>query len=151
MIPPLPLPEVHNHLLSFADVKGGVVVLAPCSQVPYLLSVFSVIIVGDETQDGGVIRKLKDDVGVVSGHAITREQGVQQGTEYAALRGSDAQGQCRGGEVAHSHHLGSTLQEVQDPVAQGGVKTQGPELGNKLSGHNRSTDNSMDFIAWFVF
>jgi len=44
-------------------------------------------------------------------------QGVQERTEYAALRGSGAQGQYRGGETAHPHHLGS----AQDPVAKGGV------------------------------
>ena len=55
--PSLPLPEVHDHLLSLADVEREVVVLAPWCQVPDLL-----IIVGDENQDGGVIHKLKDGV-----------------------------------------------------------------------------------------
>lgn len=64
------------------------------------------------------------------------EQGIQVGTEYAALRGSSAQGQCRGGEVTHSHHLGSACQEVQDPVAKGGVKTLDLELGDELSRQN---------------
>jgi hypothetical protein len=27
-------------------------------------------------------------------------------------------------------------QEVQDPVAEGGVQTQGPKLGDKLGGDN---------------
>jgi len=63
-------------------------------------------------------------------------QGVQEGTLYAALRGSGAQGQYRGGETANSHHLGSAHQEIQDPVAKGGVKAQAPELENELSGHN---------------
>jgi len=46
------------------------------------------IIVGDETQDGGVVRKLKDGVGAVCGYTVMRVQGVQEWTEYAALRGS---------------------------------------------------------------
>jgi hypothetical protein len=32
------------------------------------------------------------------------------------------------------HHLGVNYQEVQDPVAQGGVQTQGLELDDKLGG-----------------
>jgi len=75
----------------------------------------------DETQDGGVIRKLKDGVGAVCGYIVMCVQGVLKWTEYAALRVSSAQGQYRGGENAHSHHLGSARQEVQDPVAKGGV------------------------------
>jgi len=43
---------------------------------------------------------------------------VQEWTEYAALSGSDAQEQYRGGETAHSSHLASARQEVQDPVAK---------------------------------
>ena len=39
---------------------------------------------------------------------------VQEGTEYAALRDTGAQGQCRLGAVAHSHHLGPARQGVQD-------------------------------------
>jgi len=47
-------------------------------------------------------------------------QGIQEWTEYKALRGSGAQGQNRGGETAHPHHLVSARQEVQDPFAKGG-------------------------------
>ena len=32
-----------------------------------------------------------------------------------------------GGIAAYIHHLGLARQEVQDPVAQGGVQSQGPE------------------------
>ena len=96
--------------------------MAPCCQDSDLLSVGSLIVVGDETQDGSVVCKLKDDVGAVRGHAVMHEQGTQEGSEYAALRGSGAQGQCRGGEVTYSHHLGSACQEVQDPVAKGCVQ-----------------------------
>jgi len=101
---------------SFADIPNF------CCLVPDLLSVGGLIIVGDEPQDGGVVRELNDGVGAVSGYRVRCEQGVQEGTECAALRGSGAQGQYRGGETAHSHYLGSARQEVQDPVAKGDVE-----------------------------
>jgi len=63
----------------------------------------------------------KDGVGAVCGYTVMCVQGIQEWTEYAALRDSSAPGQYRGGETAHSHHLGSVRQEVQDTVAKGGV------------------------------
>ena len=60
------------------------------------------------------------------------EQGVQEGTEHAPLRGPRVKGQRGGGVVAYPHHLGSACQEVQDPVAEGGVQPQGPELSDEL-------------------
>lgn len=45
---PLQFPEVHDHLLSLADVKREVDVLAPCHQVTYFLSVSGLIVVGDD-------------------------------------------------------------------------------------------------------
>ena len=41
-----------------------------------------------------------------------------------------------GGGVANPLGLWSTRQEVQDPVAEGGVQTQGSELGVVLGGNN---------------
>ena len=38
------------------------------------------------------------------------------------------------GVVSYLHHLGAACQEVLDPVAQGRVQTQGPELNDELSG-----------------
>jgi len=87
-------------------------------------------------QDGGVVRKPNDGVGAVCGYTVIRVQGVQEGNEYAALRGSGAQGQYRGGEIVHSLYLPSACREVQDPVAKRGVKPQAPVLGNELSWHN---------------
>ena len=69
------------------------------------------------------------------GSTVIRAQGVQEGTEYTALRGSSAQGQYGGGETANPHHLGSVRQDVQDPVEKAGVKPLAPELENELSGH----------------
>jgi hypothetical protein len=33
---------------------------------------------------------------------------------------------------AYPHRLGAACQEVRDPVAEGGVQSQGPELGDYL-------------------
>jgi len=63
----------------------------------------------------------KDGVGAVCGYTVVCVQGVQEWTEYAALRGSGVQGQYRGSETVHSHHQGSACQEVHDPVAKAGV------------------------------
>ena len=41
------------------------------------------------------------------GHAVMGEQGVQKGAEHALL----------------TDQLGAVCQEVQDPIAQGGVET----------------------------
>jgi hypothetical protein len=37
-----------------------------------------------------------------------------------------------GGVVSYLHYLRAARREVQDPVAQGGVQTQGPELNDDL-------------------
>ena len=54
------------------------------------------------------------------GHAVVDEQGVQEGTKHAPLRGpsgEDQHGRC---VVAYSYHLGVDRQEVQ--VAEGGPR-----------------------------
>ena len=38
----------------------------------------------------------------------------------------------RGDVVSFLHHLGAACQKVQDPVAQGGVETQGLELDDEF-------------------
>ena len=58
---------------------------------------------------------------VMRDHAVLGEQGVQEGTEHAPLRDSsveDQRGRCG---ATYPHHLGAARQEVQDPVAEGGV------------------------------
>ena len=40
-----------------------------------------------------------------------------------------------GDVVSYLHHLGADRQEVQDPVAQGGVQAQGLELSDVLGGY----------------
>jgi hypothetical protein len=44
-------------------------------------------VVGDQAYHCCVIGKLNDGVGVVPGHAVMSEQGVQEGNEHAPLRG----------------------------------------------------------------
>ena len=48
--------------------------------------------------------------------------------------GPSVEDQRRGGLVSYLHHLGVPRQEVQDPVAQDGVQTQGLELDDELGG-----------------
>ena len=50
------------------------------------------------------------------------EQGVQ---ERAPLWGPSVEDQPGGDAVSYPHHMGAARQEFQDPVAQGGVETQG--------------------------
>ena len=57
----------------------------------------------------------------MSGHAVVGEQGIQEGTKYTPLRGPSVKDQGGGRVVAYSYHLAAPLQEVQDPVAEGGV------------------------------
>jgi hypothetical protein len=47
--------------------------------------------------------------------------------------------QCGGGDVANPHSLWFSSQEVQDPIAEGGVQIQGSELGVEL-GRNNSVE-----------
>ena len=61
------------------------VVLAPHCQVSDLLPIGCLIVVGDQAYHCCVISKLNDCVGVVLGHAVVGEQGVQEGTKHAPL------------------------------------------------------------------
>jgi hypothetical protein len=56
----------------------------------------------------------------VFGHAVG-EQGVQEGTNYTPLMGLSVEDQHGRRVVAYPYHLGVARQEVQDPVAVGGV------------------------------
>ena len=62
------------------------------------------------------------------GHAVMGEQGVQKGAEHTPLWGLSVEDQ-RSGDVSYLHHLVADCQEVQDPIAQGRVETQGFQLG----------------------
>ena len=47
----------------------------------------------------------------------------------------DVEGQWSGDVVSYFHHLGAACQKVQDPGAQGGVKTQNLELNEEFGGY----------------
>ena len=49
------------------------------------------------------------------------EQGVQEGIEHAPLKGPCVEYQGGRCVVTYPYHLGAARQEVQDPVAEGGV------------------------------
>ena len=52
------------------------------------------------------IGKLNDGVGVVPGRAVMSEQGEQEGTEHAPLRGPCVEDQHGGCVVTYPYHLG---------------------------------------------
>ena len=45
------------------------------------------------------------------------------------------EGQRSGDVVSYLHHLGAASQKVQDPVAQGGVETQGLQFDDEIGGN----------------
>ena len=49
------------------------------------------------------------------------EQGVQEGTKYTSLRGSNVEDQRGRRVVAYPYHLWAAHQEVQHPVVEVGV------------------------------
>jgi hypothetical protein len=59
-----------------------------------------------------VVSKLNNGVGVVFGHAVVGEQGIQEGTKYTPLRGPSVKDQHGRRVVAYSYHLGAARQEV---------------------------------------
>ena len=92
-----PFPVVHDQLLCLAHIEGEVVVLAQNCQVSDLLLISCLIVVGDQAYRRCVVSKLNDAVGVMLGHAVVGEQGVQEGTKHALLRDSrvkDKRGKC---------------------------------------------------------
>ena len=76
---------------------------------------------GDQAYHCCVVSKLNDGVGVVLGHAVVGEQGLQERTEQAPLRGPSVEDQSGRCVLAYPYQLGTARQEVQDPVAEGGV------------------------------
>jgi hypothetical protein len=116
-----PFPVVFNHLFCLDHVGEEVVMFAPHGQVSDLLPIGSFIVVGNQAYHCCVVGKLNEGVGVVPSHSVMGEQGVQEETEHAPLRGprvEDQRGRC---VVIYPYYLGAAHQEVQDPVAGGGV------------------------------
>jgi hypothetical protein len=63
------------------------------------------------------------------------EQEVQERAQNAHLWGPSVEDQRCGVVVIYPHHLGVARQEVQYPVAQGGVETKGLELNDEFGGY----------------
>ena len=118
--PLTPFPVVHDQLLCLAHVEGEVVVLAPHWQFSDLLPIGCLIVVGDQAYHCCVVSKL-NCVGVVFGHTVVGEKGIQEETKYTPLRDPRVENQHGGRFVAYPYHLGVDRQEVQDPVAEGDV------------------------------
>ena len=57
-------------------------------QVSDLLPIGCLVAVDDQAYHCCVVCKLNDGVGVVPGHTVVGEQGVQEGTKHTPLRGS---------------------------------------------------------------
>ena len=88
-------PVVHDQLLCLAHIEGEVVVLAPHCQFSDLLPIGCLIVVSGQAYHCCVVSKLNDGVGVVFGHAVVGEQGVQKGTKYTPLTDLENQlGRC---------------------------------------------------------
>jgi hypothetical protein len=60
---------------------------------------------------------------------------VQDNSSLVGLEGPCVKRQYGGGVVANPHILWSALQEDQDIDAEGGIQTQGSELGVELGGN----------------
>ena len=116
-----PFPVAHNHLFCLDHVEGEVVVLAPHGQVSDLLPIDCLVIVVDQAYLCCVIGKFNDGVGVVPGRAVMSEQGVQEETDHGPLRALCLEDQLGGCVVTYPYHLREARQQVQDPVAEGGV------------------------------
>ena len=77
------------------------------------------IIIGDHSYYRRVISKLDDCVSVVHGYAVVGEREYRRGLST----------QPRWAPV-----LMVSMADVLDPVAEGGVQSQGPELSDELRG-----------------
>jgi hypothetical protein len=78
-----PFPVIHKNVLCLDNVEGEVDVLAPHGQISDLF----LIVVRDQAYHCCVISKLIDGVGVMPGRAVMSEQGSQEGTKHASMRG----------------------------------------------------------------
>ncbi len=75
----------------------------------------------DESNEGGVVRKLQELDGLMTGGAAVSVQGEEQRGKNAALRGSGADGPRVRDMFPQLHMLPPVRQEVCDPPA-GGVR-----------------------------
>jgi hypothetical protein len=87
--------------------------MTPHCQVSDLL-----IVVSDQAYHCCVVSKLNDGVGVVPGHAVMGEQGVQEGTKHTPLRGPVLRISIADVLLPTLTTLVVALHEAQDPVAE---------------------------------
>ena len=97
-----------------------------------LLPVVGLIVLGDETHQSCVVRKLHHVIGAVGCCAVVSQQGEEQGTEHTALRGPCAECDAARDVVADSYCLGSLTEKVQYPIAKGGVEPQLVQFTDEL-------------------
>ena len=125
-------PEIDHNLLCFADIQQEVVVSAPRGQKVDLLPVVGLVVLGDETHQSCIVRKLHHVIGAEGWCAVVSQQGEEQGTEHAALWGPCAECDAARGVVADSDCLCPLTEEVQYPVAEGGVEPQLVQFTDEL-------------------
>ena len=106
-------PEANHNFLSFADIQQEVIVSAPQGQKVDPLPVMGLIVLGDETYQSCVVRKLHHVIGTVGCCAVVSQQGEEQGTEHTALRVPCAECDAARDVVADSYCLGSLAEKVQ--------------------------------------
>ena len=94
------------------STDGKIVVLASHGQVSDL-PIGCLIVIGDQADHYCVIGN-RDVVGVVPGHTVMSEQGVQEGTEHAPLKGPRVECQHGGCVVTHPYHLGLVSLDVME-------------------------------------
>ena len=113
-------------LLCFADVEGEVVVLAPQCQFNYCISSLyadsSLLVIRPTTVLSSANLMMELVSCKVTQSWVNREN--SRGPRTHTWGGPLLKGQCEGGVVANPHSLWSAHQDVQDPVAGGGVQTQ---------------------------
>ena len=62
--------------------------------------------------------------------------GEEEGAQHTALWDASVQGEGGGGAVVDPNRLRSVDQEVQYPVAEGGVYVKIPQFGDQSGGNN---------------
>jgi hypothetical protein len=117
-------PVIHDQLLYLVDVEGEVVILTPHCQVC------------DPLPIGCLIRPTTVESSVNLMMVLESCNSGEQGVQESPLRGPLVESQRGGCVVTYPYHLEAARQEVQDPLAEGGVQSQGPELSDEFEGHN---------------
>ena len=70
MVPVTSPPKVYHHLFGLVGVEGKIVYCAPGCKLLHLLSVRRLVIVGDKSDNCGVICELNDVITVETSRAV---------------------------------------------------------------------------------